>query len=372
MAAREQLGAFSPANFDVAEIGLELLLIDGGSHLHGFVEAVTDLQLLRAVHVAFDELAVDAFLHDDAAGGGAALAGSAEASPESAFDGEVKVGVVEDDHGILPPEFERAMLEALSGDAAHDATNCGRAGQRDGAHVAMLGERRPYLRAEAGHDVDDAFGKSGIDQRANQVEGRQRRVLRGLDDAGVAADDGGQQLPRGDRHGKIPGRDHAADADGLPHRHRELVGHFRGRGGTEHAAPFAGVVVSSVDGFLHVAAGLGEHFTHFAGHVAGMVLLALNQNLGGAEDDLRTARGGDEAPLGECSLGGSDGRVHVSLAGFLEDADYLAGVGGIAIFKRLSARGLDPLAVDEVLENPSLGVAEGGWGGQSLGCHEVS
>src|SRR2546430_11656666 len=107
MAARAQLGAFSPANFGVAEIGLELLLIDGGSHLHGFVQAVADLQLLRAVHVALDEFAVDAFLHDDATGGGATLAGGAEASPESAFDGEVEVGIVQNDHPNLVAEFER-------------------------------------------------------------------------------------------------------------------------------------------------------------------------------------------------------------------------------------------------------------------------
>src|SRR5207249_1162869 len=117
MAARDQLGAFIPANFNVAQVSLQLLLIDGGSHLHGFVEAVADLQLLGAVHVALDEFAVDAFLHDDAAGGGATLAGGAEASPESAFNGEIEVGIVEDDHRILAAEFERAMLEALSGNA---------------------------------------------------------------------------------------------------------------------------------------------------------------------------------------------------------------------------------------------------------------
>src|ERR1035441_7770441 len=71
-------------------------------------------------------------------------------------------------------------------------------------------------------------------------------------------------------------------------------------------------------------------------------------------------------------LGGSDGRVHVSLGGFLEDADQVAGVGGIAVLERLSGRGLDPFAVNEILENLGLAVVERGWTGQSIGCHDVS
>ncbi len=101
VAAADQLGAFVLADLDVLEVGLQLLFVDRRTHLHGFIEAVADFQFLRAVHVALDELPVDALLHDDAAGRGATLAGGAEASPESAFDGEVEVGVVEDDHGIL-------------------------------------------------------------------------------------------------------------------------------------------------------------------------------------------------------------------------------------------------------------------------------
>ena len=294
------------------------------------------------------------------------------AAPEAAFDGEVEVGVVEDDHGILAAEFERAMFETLGGDAADDAADGGRSGERDGAHVGMLGERRADFGAESGDDVDDAFGQAGVGQRAHQIESGERSVLRGLDDAGVAADDGGQQLPRRNRHGEIPGRDHAADADGLAHGHGELVGHLRGHGGAEEAAAFAGVVVGGVDGFLHVAASFGEHLAHFAGHVAGVLFFALDQNFGGAENDLGAARSGNQTPLGEGALGGVDGGVHVGLGRFLEDADHVAGVGGIAVFESLSGRGFDPLAVDEVLEDSGWAVAESGGGSQGVGGHDCS
>ena len=49
IAAADELRAFVLADFDVAKVGLELLLIDGGAHLHGFVEAVADFQFFGAI-----------------------------------------------------------------------------------------------------------------------------------------------------------------------------------------------------------------------------------------------------------------------------------------------------------------------------------
>ena len=252
------------------------------------------------------------------------------------------------------------MLEALGRDAADNPAHRRRSRQRNRANVGMLGDRSTYVRTESAHDVDDALGQARVAEGANQIKGRERRVLRGLNDASVAANDRRQKLPRRNRHGKVPRRDHAAHADGLAHGHGELVGHFRRNGGAEQPAPFAGVVIGGVNGFLHVAAGLGQHLAHFAGHLAGILFLALDQDLGGAENDLGAARSRHQSPLGEGALGGGDGGVHVRFGGFLEDADQIAGVGGIAIFEGLSGRGLDPLAVNEILENLGLAVAERG------------
>ena len=41
------------------------------------------------------------FLHDDAAGRGAALSGGAERSPQRALDCQIEVGIVEHDHRVL-------------------------------------------------------------------------------------------------------------------------------------------------------------------------------------------------------------------------------------------------------------------------------
>src|SRR4029077_40869 len=115
VATANQLRALVLANFDVAEIGLKLFLVDRGTHLHSFVEAVSDFQFSGSINKTFDKVSVNAFLHDDATGRGATLTGRAEGAPQSAFDGKVEIGVIEDDHGVLAPQFKRAMFETFRG-----------------------------------------------------------------------------------------------------------------------------------------------------------------------------------------------------------------------------------------------------------------
>jgi len=98
-----------------------LVFVDCRTHLDRFIQTIADLQRLRALHVLFDEFAVDAFLHNNPAGRGAALASGSKASPQSAFNREVEVGVVELNHGILAAELERTMFEALGRGRPHDA-----------------------------------------------------------------------------------------------------------------------------------------------------------------------------------------------------------------------------------------------------------
>ena len=197
--------------------------------------------------------------------------------------------------------------------------------------------------------------------------------MRRLDHAGIAADQSGQQLPGRNRHGEVPGRDHAADAERLTDRHREFIGQLRRSGRSEETTAFAGHVVGGIDGFLHVAAGFFDDLAHFAGHVAGEFFFALEQDFGGAIKQLGAAGSRDQTPLQEGTFGSVDGGVNVCLAGLLEDGYDLAGVGGIAVLKRLTGNGFDPLSVNEVLENAGADVlAEHGGAGQSIGSHKAS
>src|SRR4029077_4733945 len=133
VAASYKFRAFGFPDLDVVQVSVELVLVHRRTHLDGLVETIADLDFLRARDEVIDELVVNAFLNDDAAGRGAALSGGAESAPESALDSEFEVSVVEHDHRILAAEFERTVLEALGARGPHDSAYRRRARERDGA-----------------------------------------------------------------------------------------------------------------------------------------------------------------------------------------------------------------------------------------------
>ena len=99
----------------------------------------------------------------------------------------------------------------------------------------------------------------------------------------------GKSFHEGMAMGKFHGAIMPQTPTGMRTRHGELVLQLRGRGLAEEAAAFAGHVVGGVDGFLHVAAGFGEDLAHLAGHVAGVLLFALCEELAGLDRGFRRA-----------------------------------------------------------------------------------
>ena len=141
------------------------------------------------------------------------------------------------------------------------------------------------------------FGTPASIEDVDEVQRRQRRLRRGLEDDGVAADQRRDDLPRRDRHREIPRRDDRADAERLAHRHRELVAQLRRHRLAEHAPPLAGHVEGHVDRFLDVAARLVQDLPHLAGHVARELLLARGDDLRRLEEDLRAQRRRHQPPV---------------------------------------------------------------------------
>ena len=232
----------------------------------------------------------------------------------------------------------------------------------------MLQHGRASLGSEASDDVDHALGHASVNQRSNQVESRERGVLRGFNHACVAANQRGKKLPRRDGHGEVPRGNHGADTQGVPDRHRKLVWQFRGSGRPKHSPSLAGHVVRRVHSFLNVTAGFFQDFAHFPGHVARVVFFALCQYLGSGIDDLSPAGCGHQSPLQECLLRGVDGLVNIRFCGPLENPDYIAGVGWVAVLESFPRRGFDPFAIDKVVVNVgSVGCSCEDWAGESVG-----
>ena len=152
------------------------------------------------------------------------------------------------------------------------------------------------------------------------------------------------------RHGdrEVPGGDQAADADRLADRHRELVAQLGRRRLAVEAAALAGHELRHVDGFLDVAAGLGDDLAHLARHVAGIAILALGEQLRGAQQDVGPLRRRHLAPAG-IGLGGRRHRaIDVGRRRLGEAADQVAGVRRAAVLEGRARGGRHPLAIDEV------------------------
>src|SRR5712671_4525885 len=139
MASGEELGAFGLADLHVLHYGFELRLVDAGTHIDSWVEAIADFQFFRAGYQARSEFAVHGFVNGDPACGGAALAGGAEAAPDGAVDGEVEIGVVHHDDYVLAAHFETAMFEFGCAGFGNQATDSGGAGEADYWNIQMLG-----------------------------------------------------------------------------------------------------------------------------------------------------------------------------------------------------------------------------------------
>ncbi len=115
MAAAEELRAFVQRDLDILGRGFDLIGVDLRADFDGLIEAVADLEFSGAGDELLREFGRDSLLQQDAAGGRAALAGGAESAPERAVEGEVEIGVVENDLRILAAHLERDLLEGGGG-----------------------------------------------------------------------------------------------------------------------------------------------------------------------------------------------------------------------------------------------------------------
>jgi hypothetical protein len=288
-------------------------------------------------------------VHDHAARGGAALPRGAERRPDDPVDREVEVGVVHNDDRVLAAQLQVDALELVGGVLEHLDAGLARAGQRDHRYVRVAHERVADRATAAVDDVDDALGDARLGEQLDEALTQERRVGGRLEDDRVPGHERRRDLPGRDRDREVPGRDHADDADRHAHAHVELVPELRRRRLAVEAPPLPGHVVAHVDRFLDVAARLGEHLAHLAGHQLGQVLLGLRDEVREAEEDLAAPGGRDEPPLLEGGLGSGDGALDVLGPGLGEDADRVP-VRRAGRLEGLAGSGLDPLAADVVLE----------------------
>src|SRR5579884_3833073 len=203
----------------------DLLQLGGGvdrAHVGVLVERVADAQGREAPLQLRDERLVDRLLDEEPRAGAADVA-LVEVDPvHDPLHGLVERGVVEDDVRGLAAELERQLLAAAGELALDRLPHLGRARERDLVDVLVLDDGRAGA-AVAGDDVDHPGRQLGLAQHVAEEQRGERRRLRGLEDDGVPARDGGRDLPGEHQQREVPRDDLAGDADRLRAPVRERV-----------------------------------------------------------------------------------------------------------------------------------------------------
>ncbi|MNZ61401.1 hypothetical protein D3C78_794970 [compost metagenome] len=323
--------------------GLEGLLVDQRADQVA-LQRVADAHLGVGGLEAADDLVLDRLVGDQAAQGGAALAGGADGAEQDGAHGHVQIGAGRQDHGVVAAELEDAATEA-GGDARGDfAAHAGAAGGAD-QHHARVGHQgfagvavADDQLAEAGRGVAEGLERL-VEQRL-AGEGGQRGLLRRLPHHGVAADQrqGGVPRPHGDR--EVEGADHADHAQRVPGLAHVVARALGGDGQAVQLARQADGEVADVDHFLHFAQAFLGDLAGFPGHQLGQLGLVGAQHFAEQAHQFAAARRRYAAPGLEGLLGG--GNPSRDAAG------------------RLQRHGADAAAVDGAVDD--VGALAGGLG----------
>src|SRR6185437_7580377 len=170
---------------------------------------------------AWDQLVVDGVVDDEAAEGGATLAGGAHGGEGDAAESEVEIRRRSDDGGVVAAELEDGAAEAFGETGANGTAHGCRAGG---------GDERDEGRVDEELDECGEVGWRGAELLAcafkDSLRGErgERCLLGGLPDDGVAADEGERGVPAPDGDGEVERGDDADDAEWVPGLHHAMVG----------------------------------------------------------------------------------------------------------------------------------------------------
>src|SRR5581483_7766242 len=292
----QQLRTFLAAHMHVFVNGFTAGLIDQRPDVRRRIEPIAKPQLLGSRQQLLGQRFDRRPLGDDAAGRRAALTGGAESAPHDAIHGEIEIGVLQHEDGVLPTELERYALQRAGGVDGDIAPGSGGSGERDQADLRMVGQGVAGHVTRPVHQVDDAGRNARLFEDLDHGAAQQGSIAGRFEYDRVAGNEGRHDLPAGNGHGKVPGRDSRHDANRIAHGEAGFVLKLRRPHFPQQAAALTGHVVGHVDGLLHVAARFGQHLAHLFRHLPGQLLLAFEQELTGLEQDFSPFGRGRLAP----------------------------------------------------------------------------
>jgi hypothetical protein len=292
------------------------------------MRSTRDLQLL-------EELVVDALVDDGARAGRALLSLEAESRGSYAFDGGIDIGVGIDDDRIFAAHFEHGALDPelawllLRRGLVDVQSNLARAGESDVANLRMRHQRIAKASAAARAEVHNAFGHAAFFEQFHELRRNRRRIARRLQHDRVAADDRSDRHAGHDGAGKVPRRNHGADAERNIGQRVALARQLHGRFGLREAQRLARVELAEIDGLGNIGIGLEPVLRNFKHQPSHVFQLALAHDIGHVKQKRRALFDRRVAPVTERLTGGLYGGFDVLLASLLVNSDYLRRLGGI-------------------------------------------
>ena len=311
LVAASDAAAFLLADLDVLEnLFVSALFADGAVPV-GEVLRGTGLDLLRALDDEGEEFVVDVGVHDETRTGAALLTLEAEGGGDDLLGGEFEIGVIVDEDSVLAAHFEhRALQPELAGmhhgGALEDAlADFHRAGEGDEAGQRVIDDGVTDGAAGAWQEVDDTRGQAGFFEDFHETVGDHGGNRRGLQQDGVAGDEGGGGHADHDGAREIPRRNDDADAEGNVVEIVFFAGIIDDGLTLVQAHHLAAIEFEEVDGFGGVAVGFHPVLADFHHHRGTELVLASAQNGGGPDEDAGAGIGIDELPCLECFVGTS-------------------------------------------------------------------
>ena len=196
----------------------------------------------------------------------------------------------------MPAELELDAASARRRLVADGVTDLDRARERDRADVGARDQLGADLRAGPGQHVEHAGREPRLGEALGDVETGARCLVAELEDDRVAVDEGGCELPHGDRDREVPRRDQADDAERPAHRVEPLERNRRGVDLADRAPRLARGEAQDRRGAGRLHSRLAERLAHLGRHVLRDLLRPRLDRVRGLRQERRARRRGEASP----------------------------------------------------------------------------
>src|SRR6202158_3961955 len=319
-----EIRAFSLADGDVVQVLLELRLVDDRADIRSRRQRVIDLERSQALAQRGDKTVVDVRADDQARRRGATLSRREERAVDRAVHGHGQVRVVEDDQRIFAAHFQLQLGHARDRLGRDRAAGRHRAGEADGIDAPVVDDRLADDAATTHDQVEDARGYARFDDDVRQRPGRPGYQLRRLEHHAVAVAECGRDLPRRNRHRKIPRGDDADDAQGFA-RHLDVnAGADRLNLLPRQPQRLAAEEFEDLSRAHDFADALGQRLAFFARKQPPELVLAGEYRVADGVEQIRAILHRGHRPCGKCGARGANRGVGLCAVGPRVFADDVA------------------------------------------------